>query len=111
MGPWGTFIRIVLASMAVTATLAVAGRAPGLVWLGAPAGAVAGLFGAAVESTLGPTLHLGLRWLLWALLTALTVYSVSLLWPHWAVSPWAPLWAGMVTGLVEVWLPTDWLRQ
>jgi hypothetical protein len=111
LGPLGTFLRIVVAAAAVPLTMVIAGAPPGPLWAAAGAGAVAGVFGAAVESTLGPELHLALHGLLWFGLTAMTVWSVGLLWHGWPVSHWTPVWAGAVTAVVESLLPADWIRH
>jgi hypothetical protein len=110
VGPWGTFLRIAVASLALPLALVVARAPHGPLWAAGAAGAVTGLFGSAVETTLGPTLAGGLRWLLWSLLTALALWSVTLLWPTWPVSAWTPPVAGALTGLAEAALPADWLR-
>ena len=111
MGPWGTLLRIALAALVVPLTLMMLRAGYGPWWPAAGAGAVAGLFGSAVETTVGPTFGLWPRWFTWFGVTALTIYGAALLWGPWPVTLWGPVYAGGFTALVEWVLPPDWLRN
>ena len=110
MGPWGTLFRIALATLAVPLTLVAAGAPDGPWWIAAGGGAVVGVLGSAVETTLGASLTWPVRWLLWFGVTGVAVYSMGILWGRWPVTPWAPVYAGALTAVVELVLPADWLR-
>jgi hypothetical protein len=92
-------------------TLWVFRAGPGPWGAAAGGGAVAGLFGSAVEGTIGPALGWWPRALMWFGITALTVYAAGLLWGPWPITAWGPLYAGGFTALAEAVLPPDWLRS
>lgn len=118
MGPWGTLARILIALMATPAVLllyphgspALSGANP-RVFGPVLAGAGSGLIGTAIESFAGVRLNALERFLFWAGMTAIVIYTTEAEVPGFGLSIGPALAAGAFVGLLEMALPAPLTRR
>lgn len=116
MGPLGVFLRIAIATLVAPAALVAFMRGPidpahPAVWGAVAAGAVVGLFGAAVESTEGVRFSGVSRFLWWSVLSVFTIWIVSVALPGFGFSLYPVLFAGGAVGLVQWAVPPAVIRS